>query len=210
MHYPYAWPPAAILAVGAILTLGLRGERTLPLRQPLAAAVPRTLAGRPGEDLQVPADEQQVAGMTTYLLRKYAGAGAGAFSVYVGYYARQTRGNTIHSPKNCLPGAGWQALVSSRLVVSTPGGPAAVNRFVMQNGEARALVLYWYQGRGRIQADEYGVKWNLLRDAVLRQRSDEALVRIVVPFSSQVPEAERLARSVAEQLIPAVSAALPS
>ena len=86
----------------------------------------------------------------------------------------------------------------------------SVNRYLLQNEDVRALVLYWYQGRGRVQANEYLVKWDLLRDAVLRQRSDEALVRIVVPLSGSEEDSFRLARSVAETLVPALDQALPN
>ncbi len=86
-----------------------------------------------------------------------------------------------------------------------------VNRYLLQNGDQRALVLYWYQGRGRVQASEYMVKWDLLRDAALRHRSDEALVRIVVPLVGTGVEEDSfaLARSVAEELVPALNKALP-
>ena len=131
-------------------------------------------------------------------------------TVYGGYYDSQTQGRTIHSPKNCLPGSGWEALESEMATVETPNGPVSVNRYLLQNEDVRALVLYWYQGRGRVQANEYLVKWDLLRDAVLRQRSDEALVRIVVPLSGSEEDSFRLARSVAETLVPALDQALPS
>ena len=84
-----------------------------------------------------------------------------------------------------------------------------VNRYLLQNGDARALVLYWYQGRGRVQASEYLVKWDLLRDAALKHRSDEALVRIVVPLVGPEENAFELAQSVAERLVPALDNALP-
>ena len=94
--------------------------------------------------------------------------------------------------------------------VDTPNGAVVVNRYLLQNGDAQALVLYWYQGRGRVQASEYLVKWDLLRDAALRQRSDEALVRIVVPLWGSEEDSFNLARSVAERLVPALGKALPS
>lgn len=205
------WAPAALLAAGIVLTWGAHGQDSLPLRAPLESTVPARISGFAGTDIEVSEDEQRVAGMTDYLMRVYEAApgAAAGFSVYVGYYASQTRGRTIHSPKNCLPGAGWEALTSRKDVLPTPGGPVPVNRYLLQRGKERALVLYWYQGRGRIAAGEYQVKWDLLRDAALRGRSDEALVRVIVPVRKSEAEALKLARDVGRQLVPAVYRAVP-
>ena len=84
-----------------------------------------------------------------------------------------------------------------------------MNRYVVQRGTQQALVLYWYQGRGRVEANEYRVKWNLLRDAALRRRSDEALVRVVVPITTSDSAATNFAAGVAGELLPAVARSLP-
>jgi EpsI family protein len=205
--------PTALLVVGALLTSGVRPQRSLDLRNPLPSAVPSTLDGFEGHDLELPPREAEVAGVSDYLLRTYRreGSSTDAFSVYVGYYASQTNGRTIHSPKNCLPGSGWEALASTLATVELTGGESAtVNQYLIQNEDQRALVLYWYQGRGRVAHNEYAVKWYLLRDAALFSRSEEALVRIVVPVSSSEEEAFGLARDIAAQLIPSVRDALPA
>ena len=215
---PPAWPPAIILAIGALLaTVGVQAQRTLPLRAPLGTSVPASLEGYQSRDMELSAEEQEVVGASDYLARIYAprdssGSGARYFTIYVGYYQRQGRGKTIHSPKNCLPGAGWEPLTSSVTTLPTPSGPVPVNRYLIQKGQDQALVLYWYQGRGRIVANEYRVKWNLLRDAALRRRSDEALVRVVVPIRRGTPEslAYDQATRIAQQLIASVSTALPA
>lgn len=205
------WAPASILALGLVLMTGIQTQRDLPLRESLQKAVPTSLAGRSSKDIEISAEEQRVAGMSNYLMRTYSLPGAAAFSLYVGYYESQRQGRTIHSPKNCLPGAGWEALISSKASVVTAAGPVEVNRYLLQNGKARALVLYWYQGRGRVVASEYAVKWNLLRDSALRRRSDEALVRVIVPLGRQPEhEAFRLASSVVRQVVPAVGRAIPN
>ncbi len=203
------WVPGGLLALGCLLTLGVNRQRSMPLAQPLGQ-IPLKLAGHTGRDLPISPEEQQVAGMTSYLYRVYDNA-ASPFTVYVGYYDHQTQGKAIHSPKNCLPGAGWEALSSTEATVSTPLGPRTVNRYLLQNKQQRALVLYWYQGRGRVAANEYRVKWELLRDAALLGRSEESLVRVVVYLNEQTDEAtaSRLAESVASALIPAVRRVLP-
>jgi EpsI family protein len=211
-----AWAPAAILSLGILLTAGIGAQRSMDLRAPLDVTIPSEIKGQKAVDIKVSKAEQRVAGMTSYLLRVFSPGGsqqdqvAGSFSVYVGYYASQIRGRTIHSPKNCLPGAGWEALTSSQVAINTPSGPVNVNRYVLQRRDEKALVLYWYQGRGRVESNEYRVKWNLLRDAALKSRSDEALVRIVVPAKTTVDAAFREAAEVAKVLVPAVAQALPA
>jgi EpsI family protein len=208
------WGPAALLVVGAVLaTAGVKAQRALPLRVQLSEAMPRQIEGIPSRDLALSNEEARVAGVTSYLVRNYQRSDSGSgmtFSVYVGYYDRQTQGRTIHSPKNCLPGAGWEPLASRPETVTTAAGVAVVNRYLLQRAREQALVLYWYQGRGRVAWNEYRVKWDLLRDAALRRRSDEALVRIVVPVRGTESEAAALAVRVARLLVPAVFSALPS
>jgi EpsI family protein len=85
-----------------------------------------------------------------------------------------------------------------------------VNRYLLVNSGRRALVYYWYQGRGRVEADEYRVKLQLLRDSALRGRTEEALVRVVVPVNGDERDATALATWVAGQLLPAVGRVLPT
>lgn len=162
--------------------------------------------------------ERRVAGVNEYLMRIYersegAGEGGPAWaSLYVGYYESQTRGRAIHSPKNCMPGAGWEAMDSSPVTVSLAGGGSVVvNRYLLVNEEEEVLVLYWYQGRGRVVASEYQAKLELLRDAAISRRSDEALVRIVVPVIGGDEEAAlEAARRLATDIVPRITEALPA
>lgn len=219
------WGPAAILAVGALLaTFGVRAQRVLGLRAELSGTVPASIDGYTSRDIALSDDERVAVAVTSYLVRIFdappsaAGTGSaaadstlrGSVWLYVGFYDRQTRGRTIHSPKNCLPGAGWEALTNQVAEVTTPDGAVRVNRYLIQRGQSRALVLYWYQGRGRVAWNEYQVKWDLLRDAALRRRSDEALVRIVVPITTTENEAFARASRFAATLVPAVRTALPA
>jgi len=217
----YLWITAFLLWVGVVGATGVIPQRQLSLAAPLSAVAPDSIDGYLGVDVDISPEEQRAAGFTDYVMRSYeppvadsdelaSGQLAPSFSVFVGFYAGQTQGKTIHSPKNCLPGSGWEALESEVIPVETPDGPVGVNRYLLQNGAERALVLYWYQGRGRVQASEYAVKWDLLRDAALRQRSDEALVRIVVPLLGSEEDALRLAESAAARLVPILDRALPN
>jgi EpsI family protein len=204
-----AWWPTMLLGAGCLLNLSVNTQRTMPLAAPLAE-LPRVLAGHTGTDVTINPDEVRVAGTTASLLRVYS-RDSSSFSVYVGFYERQQQGKTIHSPKNCLPGGGWEPLESRRETIAAGDGPIRANRFVIANKEAQALVYYWYQGRGRTEANEYRVKLDLIRDAALRRRSEESLVRIVVPLGADrtAAAADSLARAVAVELYAALTRVLP-
>jgi len=206
------WIPAAILTFGCILnsTLTARRADSTPLRAPIAG-VATTLLGARGVDDSVDAEQVRVAAMSSYMMRHYEASGYAPFSVYVGYYDEQHQGKSIHSPKNCLPGAGWEPVETGSITVNTPDGPVTVNRYRIASNGASALVYYWYQGRGRVAHDELRVKFELLRDAVLRGRTEEALVRIVVDLKDgDTAEADKIARDAIPALVRDVNAVLPT
>jgi EpsI family protein len=207
------WAPALVFLVGTGLVHGLTPQENMPLRAPLGDVIPRVIQGLEGVDQEISEAEATVAGFDDYLLRVYSvpgDEGAAWVSAYVGYYENQTQGSTIHSPKNCLPGSGWEPLQSTVAIVDIGGGETSeVNRYILQREEEQSLVLYWYQGRGRVAHNEYIVKLDLLRDAALKRRTDEALVRIVVPVVESEDAAFEKAQSFARILIPALNGALP-
>lgn len=211
--------PAALLGAGCLLLLGVRRQHAVPLDMPLRAmSVP--LAGTNGIDRDMSDDERRVTAVSDYVFRTYGPDSLTAFSLYVGYYQRQATGKSIHSPRNCLPGAGWQTVEAGKAAVMIAGNPVTVNRYLLANGPSQALVYYWYQGRGRVAHNEYTVKWDLLRDAVAHGRSEEALVRLVVPirrapgytteaWRRRIREAESVAQAAAAEVIPRLDGALP-
>ncbi len=203
-----AWVPVVLLGLGCLLELSSRAQRSMALREPLAS-LPRQVGDLRAVDLQYDSSMVRVAGVSDYLLRAYTRDSVAAFSLYVGYYADQRQGRTIHSPKNCLPGAGWEPMASSRPVLETAAGPIRVNRYLIAKDGQRALVYYWYQGRGRVEASEYKVKLDLLRDAALHRRSEEALVRFVVPVNGSEDSADRVAREAINTVIPELARVLP-
>jgi len=214
-----AYAPALILSLGYFFVVGARSQRAVPLAAPLDRVL-SSVDGYSVRDQKIGDDERRVAGMTSYVARLYSRDSVVAFTTLVSYYDRQTRGQSIHSPRNCLPGAGWEVLSGGTQLVTAEGRSYVVNRYLLKNGNTRAVVYYWYQGRGRVVASEYTVKWNLLHDAAVRGHTEEALVRVVVPVrsadASTVPESEpgltkanALGKSVAERLIGEVDRVLP-
>ena len=119
--------------------------------------------------------------LSAVVLRGYVGESRLAVAVTVWFYGAPVKGKRIHSPRNCLPGAGWEILSSSRVPLGADSD-SRVNRVLLANKATRAIVYYWYQGRGRVEASEYRVKWNLLQDAARFGRTGEARLPHVVPF----------------------------
>jgi exosortase D (VPLPA-CTERM-specific) len=131
-----------------------------------------------------------------YLLADYADDGGRPINLYMSYYNSQRKGDAVHSPRACLPGGGWQLRDFGQRElagVRINGRPLRVNRTLIQLGNQRELVYYWFQQRGRIVTNELAVKWYLFWDAVTRHRTDGALVRIIttVPLSTDESEADR-------------------
>jgi EpsI family protein len=145
-----------------------------------------------------------------YVNRRYAGNGRFA-DLFVAYYASQRQGDTMHSPMNCLPAAGWQPLSAERVTIPVDGhAPIHSNKYVIQKGLDRQLVFYWFQSHGRTVASEYASKYYLVLDSLRLKRSDAALVRIVVPMASRGPDADRAATEFARAFYPLLDSYIPN
>jgi EpsI family protein len=210
--------PALILFLGTGAIVQTHTQRAVPPLAPVRSVMPE-YEGYQVSDQVLSQEEIDVAGMTDYVARAFRRDSVVAFTTLVSYYDRQTQGRTIHSPRNCLPGAGWEVLSPGSQAIVVGGTSQVVNHYLLKKGPQQAVVLYWYQGRGRIVANEYRVKWNLLKDAAFAGHTEEALVRVVVPItvspSSSIPDsvstraAESLAAEVAVRLAGDVDKILP-
>jgi EpsI family protein len=187
---------AGILLVAFFLLHAATREEQASLRRPLRE-FPLALGAWRGVDQPFEQRILDALGVDDYLNRAYVNGG-GQAELYVGYYRSQRTGKLVHSPKNCLPGAGWEPVRSGSLSVLIPGrAPITVNEYVIAKGSDRRLVLYWYHGRGRVVASEYWAKWYMMTDAISRNRTDGALVRVVVSAKG----GEEQARAQAVELL---------
>lgn len=180
--------PGLVLAAGFAGRLTIQPERRLEPVRPLDGFPSRVDGFEEIERLDLSSGELRVLRPDDYLLRGYRDADL-ALTLFVAFYGRQASGSSVHSPRNCLPGSGWEPVRHDRIRTPTAYGEGEINRYLVEHESgARALVYYWYQGRGRVAANEYRVKLDLLRDALVRRRTDEALVRLVFPVGRS-PEA---------------------
>lgn len=172
-----------LLAQVAVVYSSVRKE-VLPTSLPLAQ-VPQSMgAWNMIEEGVVEPEVQEVLRADDLLNRVY-GNGKSIASLFVAGFKSQRNGKAPHSPKNCLPGSGWLPLNSGEVAVDVGRAqPITVNRYVVASGERRQLVLYWYQSRDRSVASEYRAKFWVMVDAMRLNRTDTALIRVVVPILS--------------------------
>jgi EpsI family protein len=131
--------------------------------------------------------------------------------LYIAAFRSQRNGKAPHSPKNCLPGNGWMQVEAGEINVDTGAKSIPVNRYIIQHGDDRSLVLYWYQSRDRAVAGEFKAKFWVIADAIRYNRSDTALIRVIVPIEKRDQNtAEETAREFIRATYPVIRQYLPS
>lgn len=156
----------------------------VPSPPPLKVLASTVENWRQTQESELDAETQQFLRADDTLNRMYVDSAGNDASLFVAFFKSQRAGVTPHSPKVCLPGNGWTPEDSTRVMIDLPGQePLRVNRFVVSLGEQRKIVYYWYQTAHRVFADEYVSKVYLMLDGVRHRRSDEALIRVIVPVA---------------------------
>lgn len=205
-------PVLVLIAGTAALLQAHERPEVIPQHKELAD-FPMQISSWSGTRLSLSADELSVLGPGEFLLRDYQrSATEPAVNLYVAYFPSQRTGDTIHSPKNCLPGSGWVPDEASHLSITTaPGQSILVNRYIISKELSRDLVLYWYQAHGRVTPSEYWAKIFLVSDAIRTNRTDGALLRIVtdIPSGTSVDAAQARALAFAHQAIPLFASYIP-
>lgn len=131
-----------------------------------------------------------------YVYRTYTRPDGMAVQLYIGYFESQRSAEKLHSPKICIPAAGWEPVRSGRTSIELAGRPAVINEYVIEKDRLRQVVFYWYQARGRILASEYWTKFWVISDALTRNRTDGALVRAIAPVEPGEAESQARARAL--------------
>ena len=202
-----------LLTVAAIFSVLVRQGKAVPLRRSLAQ-FPYEIGDWKGIDLgRFPDEVLKVLQASDYLNRDYQdGKNGPRLNFYIGYYEQQRAGESMHSPKNCLPGNGWEVLESVQVPLDIPQlhKTIQVNHYVVQSETSKMFVLYWYDTHGRAFASEYQGKAILVWEALKTGRTDGSLIRVLVPFSSSSQRpAEEMATHFARQVYPMLKDYLP-
>jgi EpsI family protein len=197
-----------LVVMTGFYTRGASHDGNVPPRTPLAA-LPSVIAGAQGyEATPFPDDVIEQLGADEYVNRVYVDQ-AVPVGLYTGFYASQRQGDAIHSPQNCLPGAGWRPVTADRIDISGAAGRQTINRVLIAKGRERQAVFYWYQGRGRVIANEFANKAWLMLDAARSGRTDGGLVRLITPVVSTPEDAYARLNRFAIALIPLLREHLP-
>ena len=206
------WLASCGVLLGAAVYLHgfTHGER-VPLRRSLDAFPTTVGVWKASQTVNLDDQVLDVLRPTDYLVRRYVDDAGRTAWLYIGYWDTQRKGAEIHSPKNCLPGGGWEPLEAKRVRIPIDGGDRAidVNRYVLQNGPERMMALYWYQSQGRSVAGELDAKLELIRNSIFNNRSDGAIVRISSPVYGTVAQTSEILGSYAKSLYPFLSEFLP-
>jgi len=201
-----------VLGGTALLLHARNNAEIIPARAPLSS-FPKTLGAWTSTDIAMTKDVLDVLGPGDFLLRDYQQPNISSdVTLFVAYFPSQRAGDTIHSPKNCLPGAGWTPIQSDRITVALPGQAAfPANRYLIAQGEDRQLVLYWYWAHSRAVASEYSAKFYLVADSIRMRRSDGSLIRVTTPMArgETIDSAQARLLSLAGNIVPLINDYVP-
>ena len=208
MTFLRAFVAALVLVGGIFATHSFRPKEPVGPQRPLRE-FPSAIGFSHSEDRPYENQIVKAIGADDYINRVYLGS-APPIELYIGYYKDQRSGDRIHSPKNCLPGSGWEPVHSARVQIGSVGGvPVLVNGYLVAQGARQDMVLYWYQSHGRIVASEYWAKFWLIADALKHKTSDGAMIRIWTTAADGEATAQARAVDFARRVYPQVAEFLP-
>ena len=202
-RHPIVAGMALLLAAGLAAQTVAHREEVRPERTSLAA-FPLTLDKWQASKTLMETEVEIFLGLEDYVIADYR-RDEQIVNFYAAYYGSQRKGVSPHSPQVCIPGGGWLITSLDRVPVTlVDGSTLEVNRVVIDRNGQRQLVYYWFEQRGRRIASEYWMKWYLMVDALMRNRSDGALVRVTTPVG-----ASESAENAEQRLVDFVKLAVP-
>jgi EpsI family protein len=214
------WVIIVLMGFSAFV-LHVRGDvDRIPYSRPLSG-LPTTIGTRTATEIPLNQETLDVLGKGDFLYRMYEGSpdapqtqdASAPISLFIGYFATQRTGQSIHSPQNCLPGAGWTFLSSGQSEFTDRTGKSyRVGDYLITDGKSSQEVLYWYQMHGRSIANDYKAKIYTLADSIEYGRTDAALVRIItgVQQGEEREQARSRALEFAKQITPLLPAYVPN
>jgi EpsI family protein len=198
-------------ALGAFLLVNRTEYQPTPL--PLTALASQLGSWKMVSEYSIEKEVQDVLQATDTLNRIYQDTSApGGVSLFIAFFKSQRSGVAPHSPRNCLPGNGWVPERSEIVRYPLPGSTEGieVNQYIVQRGDTKNVVVYWYQSQHRVVASEYKAKFFVMADAIAKNRTDTSLVKIIAPVvNDDVPGAIAVAKRFVAISFEPISRALP-
>ncbi|MBZ5724742.1 MAG: EpsI family protein [Acidobacteriia bacterium] len=215
LNNKYARALTLVLLLEAATFYGVARRNELMPNVPPLAVFPTAIGGwQMVQDSPVEKDVLDVLKADDTLNREYANPSrTDAAYLFVAFFKTQRTGAAPHSPKNCLPGAGWEPLESRVIPVDVPGreAPIVINKYVVAHGDQKSVTLYWYQSHDRIIASEFGAKFWVVADSIRYHRSDTALVKVWVPVKeNDIDAATRTGLEFIRVVFPELRRQLPT
>lgn len=205
---------ASVLMIMTLVCLNYisSGESICP-NKPFST-FPKQIGDWLGEDGYFDREVYDLLGVDDSIIRSYNTSDGHRVELYVGFYQSQREGDLIHSPRNCMPGAGWYFAGEEKLSMNIGASgeqSISVNNILLKKGNERQIMFYWFQGRGRYITSEYVQKIYLVVDSITRRRTDEAFVRITAPYIiGHEKETLKYLNNFTKMLIPILQEYLPS
>jgi EpsI family protein len=212
MKRPFRVGLSLSVLIGALLVLHLRppGE-AVPIRKSLDSFPSAVGAWQAREGVLLEPEILNVLKAKEYLVRRDQDPSSWSVWLFIAYWDTVRKGVIPHSPRNCLPGSGWEPLESSMVTIPLPQplAPITVNRYLIQKDRDQQVVLYWYQSQGRVIAGETAARVQLVKNSIVRHRTDVALVRVLSPVYGSVEDTSaRLVRYI-QAMYPILGEYLP-
>jgi EpsI family protein len=202
-----------LLQAAAYYATALRPE-DVPVVRPLTEFPTAVSGWQMIEDVKIEPEVLDILKADDTLNRVYTNSSRSteAAFLFVAFFKSQRYGQTPHSPKNCLPGSGWEPMESFPITIDIPGRDSIrTNRYLVARGDQKSVVLYWYQSHSRIIASEYSAKFWLVADSIRYHRSDSSLVKVVVPVrNGDISAADRIAIEFVQATFAELSKQLPA
>jgi EpsI family protein len=187
LNNKYAKVLTVVLLIQALAYYAVaRRKEDIPAMMPLSTFPVYVGGWFEKQDAPVEKEVQDVLRADDILNRIYTSPATGEISLFIAFFKTQRFGQAPHSPKNCLPGSGWEKISDEKIPVNVPSWdkPIVINRYVVEHGDEKSVTLYWYQSHNRVIADEFAAKLWLVADSIRYHRSDTALVRVIAPVQN--------------------------
>jgi EpsI family protein len=201
------------IMLSAFFLLGYINSPELIIPNKPLSTFPKTIGQWEGVEKRFEAIIYEVLGVDDSFYADYTNANGKWINLYIGYYQSQREGETIHSPKNCMPGGGWNIIESTTVPLNIGGNPESrinIIKLVLQNGRQKQISYYWYHSRGRIISSEYLQKIYLVWDAVTRNRTDGSFVRLITPVDANESDTIAALEDFVRELFPILNQYIPS
>lgn len=215
-NIPMTWKNTLAVTIIMLLTFGAlhyfsRAENVVP-NKPFST-FPTQIGEWKGEEDHFDSQVYQVLGVDDSFYANYHNNDGNWINFYVGFYQSQSEGELIHSPKNCMPGGGWNIIASQVVPIKIEGNSSVqinIIKLVLKKGASKQISYYWYQSRGRIISSEYMQKIYLVWDSITRNRTDGSFVRLIAPVISAEQDTEAILENFIQDVYPILRQYIPS